>query len=269
MAVVNPFINILRTKQEALYFKNSQINTQFIFKGVQLLPNNPRKYIQVTNTPLGIDLEDWQVNAVDLCTGVKTDITSYFFVDRLTNDLDGAPQFYWSLTDVPFDFGYNLIYLEINQLLGETFYTSPFMLTEIESERTTQFHYKENKDAVYQSIGLQTWYFDEDEKTELTTYYELQTNTTVTKSLTTNYLHIYRTELMPKHLLILLGRVLVSGILYVDGIRASLYEAIEIPTKVNQENFTQITYTLSPKLNDTFFGLADYSGIDYGTNYNI
>jgi hypothetical protein len=52
--------------------------------------------------------------------GCKTDIT-YFFVDRLTNDLDGAPQFYWSLTDVPFDFGYNLIYLEINQLLGETF----------------------------------------------------------------------------------------------------------------------------------------------------
>jgi hypothetical protein len=49
---------------------------------------------------------------------------------------------------------------------------------------------------------------------------------------------------MPKNLLILLGRVLVSGILYVDGIRASLYEAIEIPTKVNQENFTQITYTL-------------------------
>jgi hypothetical protein len=116
MAVVNPFINILRTKQEALYFKNSQINT-FIFKGVQLLPNNPRKYIQVTNTPLGIDLEDWQVNAVDYVQG-KTDITSHF-VDRLTNDLDGAPQFYWSLTDV-FFFGYNLIYLEINQLV-ETF----------------------------------------------------------------------------------------------------------------------------------------------------
>jgi hypothetical protein len=48
-------------------------------------------------------------------------------------------------------------------------------------------------------------------KTELTTYYELQTNTTVTKSLTTNYTHIYRTELLPKNLLILLGRVLVSG----------------------------------------------------------
>jgi hypothetical protein len=40
MAVVNPFINILRTKQEALYFKNKTRN--LFFKGVQLLPNNPR-----------------------------------------------------------------------------------------------------------------------------------------------------------------------------------------------------------------------------------
>jgi hypothetical protein len=159
--VVNPFINILRTKQEALYFKNSQINTQFIFKGGQLLPNNPRKYIQVTNTPLGIDLEDWQVNAVDLCTGVKQ-ILLHFFVDRLTNDLDGAPAVSIEFNRCSFDFGYNLIYLEINQLLRETFILR-LMLTEIESERTTQFHYKENKDAVYQSIGLQTWYFDEDE----------------------------------------------------------------------------------------------------------
>jgi hypothetical protein len=75
--------------------------------------------------------------------------------------------------------------------MGKLLYFA-FMLTEIERKDYT-FHYKENKDAVYQSIGLQTWYFDEDEKTELTTYYELQTNTTVTKS-PTNY--IYRTELM-------------------------------------------------------------------------
>jgi hypothetical protein len=39
--------------------------------------------------------------------------------------------------------------------------------------------------------------------------------------------------------------------------------------KSKSRDFTQITYTLSPKLNDTFFGLADYSGIDYGTDYNI
>jgi hypothetical protein len=84
MAVVNPFINILRTKQEALYFKNSQINTQFIFKGVHYYQTT-RKYIQVTNTPLGIDLEDWQVNAVDLCTGVKQILLhTFLLIDLLT-----------------------------------------------------------------------------------------------------------------------------------------------------------------------------------------
>jgi len=228
---VKPFINIFRTKDEAFYFKNSQINTQFIFKGVQLLPNNASKYIQVTETPDGIDLEDWTVNVVDLCKGTKTDVTAYFFVDSLTNDLDGAPQLYWSLTNVPFDFGYRLVYLEIAQLIGETFYSSPFLLTNIESEKTTQFHYKDNKDDVYQSVGIQTWFLDEDKKTELTTYYEVSTRNTVSQAIKTNYLQKFRTELLPKSVLILLTYLLESPVLYVNYIRCSLFEAIDFRKK--------------------------------------
>jgi len=266
---VTPFINIFRTKEEAFYFKNSQINTQFIFKGVQLLPNNASKYIQVTETPSGIDLEDWTVFAVDLCKGTKTEITPYFFVDSLTNSINGSPQLFWSLTNVPFDFGYRLIYLEINQSLGETFYSSPFLLTDIESEKTTQFHYKDNKDDVYQSIGLQSWFFDEDKRTELTTYYEVSTKNTVSQAIKTNYLQKFRTELMPKSVLVLFTYLLESPILYVNYIRCSLFEAIEIPEKTAQENFNSIDFSLSPNFNDNFFGLADYNGIDYGSaDYN-
>jgi len=266
---VTPFINIFRTKEEAFYFKNSQINTQFIFKGVQLLPNNASKYMQVTETPNGIDLEDWTVFAVDLCKGTKTEITPYFFVDSLTNSIDGSPQLFWSLTNVPFDFGYRLIYLEINQSLGETFYSSPFLLTDIESEKTTQFHYKDNKDDVYQSIGLQSWFFDEDKRTELTTYYEVSTKNTVSQAIKTNYIQKFRTELMPKSVLVLLTYLLESPILYVNYIRCSLFEAIEIPEKTAQENFNSIDFSLSPNFSDNFFGLADYNGIDYGSaDYN-
>jgi len=266
---VTPFINIFRTKEEAFYFKNSQINTQFIFKGVQLLPNNASKYIQITETQNGIDLEDWTVFAVDLCKGTKTEITPYFFVDSLTNSIDGSPQLFWSLTNVPFDFGYRLIYLEINQSLGETFYSNPFLLTDIESEKTTQFHYKYNKDDVYQSIGLQSWFFDEDKRTELTTYYEVSTKNTVSQAIKTNYLQKFRTELMPKSVLVLFTYLLESPILYVNYIRCSLFEAIEIPEKTAQENFNSIDFSLSPNFNDNFFGLADYNGIDYGSaDYN-
>lgn len=267
--MVKPFINIYRTKEEAFYFKNSQINTQFIFKGVQLLPNNTAKYIQITDTPDGIDLEDWTVNIVDLCKETKTDVTDYFFVDSLTNSLDGAPQLYWSLTNVPFDFGYRLVYLEITQAVGETFYSTPFLLTDIESEKTTRFHYKESKEDVYQSIGLQVWFDEEDKKTELTTYYELSTRNTVSQAIKTSFLENYRTELMPKSVLINLTYLLESPVLYVNYIRNSLYEAIELPKKISQENFAEIDFSLSPNYNDNFFGLGDYNGIDYGSiDYN-
>jgi len=262
---VSPFINLFRTTAEAFYFKNSQINTQFIFKGVQLLPNNTAKYIQVTQTPNGIDLEDWTVWAVDLCKGTRTNLTSYFFVDSLTNDLDGSPQLYWSLTDVPFDFGYRLIYLEINQAIGESFYSTPFLLTDIESEKVSQFHYRDNKDDVYQSIGIQTWFLDEDKKTELTTYYEVSTRNTVSQAIKTSKIEKFRTELMPKSVLILLTYLLESPIVYVNYIRCSLFEAIDLPEKTAQENFIESAFTVSPNYNDNFFGLSDYNGIDYGS----
>lgn len=268
--MVSPFINLFRTTDEAFYFKNSQINTQYIFKGIQLLPNNTAKYIQVTETPNGIDLEDPTVFVVDLCKGTKTDITDYFFVDSLTNDLDGSPQLFWSLTNVPFDFGYRLIYLEINQAIGESFYSQPFLLTDIESEKVTQFHYKDSNEDVFQSIGLQTWFDEEDKKTDLTTYYEVSTRNTVSQAIKTSKLERFRTELMPKSFLIGLTYLLESPILYVNYIRCSLFEAIDLPKKTGQENFIEAEYVLSPNYNDNFFGQADYLGVDYGTaDYNI
>jgi len=224
--MVAPFLNLYRTTQEAFHFKNSQLNTQYIFKGVQLIPNNTAKYIQVTQTPSGLDLEDWTVWVVDLYSGKRENVTPYFMVDSLTNDLDGSPQLYWSLTNVPFDFGYRLVYLEVNQLVGDSFYSTPFLLTEIESEKVSQFHYKDSKDGVYQSIGLQTWFNEEDKKTELTTYYEVSTKNTVSQAIKTSKLERFRTEMMPKSVLINLTYLLESPVLYVNYIRNSFLKLL-------------------------------------------
>jgi len=126
MALIPPVINIFRSLSEAMTFKNSQINTQFIFSGIQLLPNNPNKYIQVTNTPNGINLEDWTVKVHSVCTNEELgDITDSFMVESLTNSDNGNPQFIWSLKNIPIDFGFGLIYLKITQTLGDTFYSQP------------------------------------------------------------------------------------------------------------------------------------------------
>ena len=260
--MVEPIIKIYRTKEEAFYFENSPINTQYIFKGVQLLPNNPFKYVQITNTPNGINLEDWTVYVVD-CKGTKTDITSSFLVESLTNSDNGNPQLYWSLKNIPTDFGWKMIYLEINQSVGETFYSTPFMITNTDNARVSQFHYKDYKNDVYQSIGLRTWFLDNTKQTELTTYYEVSTGGTVATAVKTSKLKIYRTELMPKDLLILLTDILESPIVYINTVRCSLFEAVDLPEKVAQENYASVDFTISPNKNDSFFEVEDYDEFDY------
>ena len=267
--MIKPFINIYRTKEEAFYFKNSPINSQYLFTGVQLRPNNSAKYVQITATPYGLNLEDWTVKAIDLCKGTSTDITDYFLVESFTNDIDGSQQLYWSIKDVPFDFGYNLIYLEITQTLGETFYSTPFMLTNIDVELTSQFHYKEKKDDVYQSIGLQAWYLDEDLRSEIELGYVLSKGQDRIKTKQETYLHIFRTELISKSIAILMAQMIKSPIVYLDYVRYYSSKAPELPKKTAQENFCTFDFEFSPDFNDNFFGLADYNGIDYGeADYN-
>lgn len=243
--MTQPIINIYRTTEEAFYFDNSQMNRFYSFNGVQLLPFNTRKYIQVTNTPDGIDLEDWTVFAVDMCSGVKTDITESFMVESLTNSEDGAPQLFWSLENVQHDFGMNLIYLEVGQSLGETFYSTPFLLTNEESEKTTQFHYKSKRNDNYQSVGFQVWFRQNTKQTELTTYYEASTKRTVTQAVKTNKIAKYVSEIMDIDQIISLTDVLENPYLYVDGTRASLFEAVEVPEVTSQENFSSVKFNVS------------------------
>jgi len=248
--MILPVINLFRTKNEAFYFKNSQNTTQYIFGGIHLLPNNTTSYVQVTNTPTGIHLEDWTVKAISIDDKRSVDITPSFNVIELTNSDNGDPQVIWQLANIPADFGAQLAYLEVSQLVGETFYSKPFHLSKVYADKTTQFHYRYKKTETYQSIGFRTWFNQPDEKIELTSYYETSTGHTVTQSVKVNKIESYLTEPMAFHELSLLSMILRSPYLYVNKIRASLFEAIDLPQKKGNENFGQFSYNLSPKESD-------------------
>ena len=263
-----PVINIFKSLNEAMYFKNSQINTQFVFSGVQLLPNNPIKYIQVTETPNGINLEDWIVKVYSLCGKELGDITNNFMVESLTNSTNGNPQLYWSLQNINQDFGWQLVYLKITQILGETFYTQPFRLTSIESEKTTQINYKFKENDVIQSLGFNLWYDDEDLLQELTTYYEESTKSWVSAGMEQGYIEMWKTELMHKSVLLKLKEIMGLPYVYINGIRASLKEASETPKKVAQENFSEMTFVLNFHPNDVFVQLNDSGGDFLEADFN-
>jgi len=255
-----PVINLFKSLEEAMYFKNSQINTQFIFSGVQLLPNNPNKYIQVTNTPNGINLEDWIVKVMSICGEELGDITDSFTVESLTNSDNGNPQLFWSLKNIPLDFGNQLIYLQITQILSETFYSQPFKITAQEEEKNAQISYKFKETDEIQSVGFSIWYDDEDLLQELTTYYEVSTQSWVSASMEQGYIEMWRTELIHKSVLLKLKEILGLPFVYINSVRASLKEASETPKKVAQENFAEMTFVLNFHSNDIFTPPDDENG---------
>jgi hypothetical protein len=248
--MIPPVINLYRTKEEAFYFRNSQLNNIYLFGGIHLLPMNPIRYVQVTDTPDGINLEDWIVKVKTLDDKTERDITYNFAVIGQTNSENGNPQVIWHLYNIPFDAGYQLVYLEIMQSDGEFFYSNPFRLTRIYADKTVQFHYKYDRTDILQSIGFQTWFRAESEKVELTTYYEESTQHTVTQAVKVDLIENYATEPMASHELRLLSMVLRSPYLYVNSVRASLYEAITFPDAKGTSNINGFTYPLSPKKSD-------------------
>lgn len=265
--MIKPIINLYRTLEEALIVKNSQENRFYKHFGVQLLPNNPSAYAQVTETPTGIILEDWTVAAMSICGNISVDITDSFVVERKTNATDGSPQIIWSLTNIDADFGIKPVYLKITQAVGETFYSQPFLLTNLYKEKTTQFHYKFKRTDSYQSIGFKSWFRQDDEKIELTTYYESTTQKTVTMGLKVNEIELHRSELMSISDLKGLTRVLRSPNLYADHVRCSLFEATEMPKLTAQENFGKIDFQLSFKENDRYQVLEPSRGDFLSTDF--
>ncbi|MFS6687567.1 hypothetical protein WHK03_14455, partial [Staphylococcus aureus] len=93
------------------------------------------------DTQGGVALEDWTVKVISVNSGEELgDITSSFMVESLINSTNGNPQIIWSLENIPIDFGWELIYMKITQVSGETFYSQPFKITSIDQEKTSQIH---------------------------------------------------------------------------------------------------------------------------------
>lgn len=267
--MIEPIINLHKTKEEAMFFKNSPINSFYDFTGVHLIPNTETLYIQCTNVLGGINLEDWIVNVVGSRTGKRYDVSSSFEIGKIFNDLSGSKQFYWGIKNIPYDFGTELAYLEITQVLGETFYSTPFVLTEEDKEWTSVFHYKDRKKDEYQCIGFKTWFREEDYKEEREQYYELSSQNTITHAIKQHDLQIYCTENFAKSQIIQLAKLLGSSYLYIEYVRAYLYEPMDIPRLALQENYTKkINYILSLNKKDiynpkTIVQIKDFSSLDF------
>lgn len=250
------FINIFSTKEEALSARYSPLTYIRENNGIQLLPLQETKYIQTSYVREGIELEDWEVFAVSPCGTVRVDITGNFFIERVFQDNSGIPQIDWSLQNLP-DMGYEMIYLEINQLLepggySDTWYTSLFQISSYESENTARIDYFDDIYDTHQSIQFQMFWWMYSRNFELVSYREVSTSVTKTVTSTSSRFETWLTNVVNRNYILMLTELFDLTYMYVDYVRCFPFEASEIPDLEEAENFTQYRFTLSFDKSDIF-----------------
>ena len=228
-------INLYATKQEALYFKDSQRNSFYEFGGIQLLPNTT--YTQKFNysTTSFTSVGAYKVSDNSLVANLISNIS-------IISLPSGK---YLEILNLP-ELGNDLIYLKCGYGVSSFYYSNPFYITALDEDRTTKFTYKDLSSNDYESIGLKVWFRQKSRQAELTTYYESSTKNTVTQAIKTHNLEMYESEFMSIDDLIMTAQILESPYLYIGSKRYSLFEAVKIPELTQQENFAKIKFTLAP-----------------------
>lgn len=252
MAEVN-FIELHNNLNDALGMEQSPEISFYTQSGVVVLPNTNLPVIQKTNRSYPIVISDWTASIHDFCTDeVLIDVTDNFLTEAIITDDKGIDQTKWSLTNVPFDYGERLVYLSVTQTLGETFYSTPFFITakEIGKIARIDYNYKGNSDWL--SIYFLMWRYDNLKKSEVTTYYEVSTQKTVSVVFKNQKYQKWITDVIGRQNILKLSDVFESKSVYINCIRAFVFEAIDISENETQSDLNRYNIKLSFKEDDTF-----------------
>lgn len=226
MVKVN-FIRFFPSLDEALSIRTSPDVKYYTTNGINILPFDLIKTRQMTDHKDGVSVEDWFAYIVNLRTGVETDITANFVIEEVLSDENGKPQILWSVSNLP-KFGSNLVYLKIQQAIGQDFYSNVFTIDDV-IENHAHIHYKNNLSDKMLSIGILTWFVEDLKQTELKNYYETSTKSTVTLTIKSQKFEKWITDIINRDLAIKISDLFEYKFVYLDNVRANLFEAIEIP----------------------------------------
>lgn len=220
--------------------------TEYSFEGVQLLPNHPFSYIQRTYAKEGIEIEEWAVLAKDLCGNTLEDLTEYFDIVRVFDDEDtGLPQVEWSLKEIPFDFGFRNIYLQIQVGADAFIYSSPFYLTDYRKDWVSRWDYRNDDEETMLSTSLRFYFRQPKSQQEISNYTQVSTGNTFTATSKLTKYERWNTEVIEINFIEKIKEMFLFREVYSMGlnddypVRTGLFEAIESPDLEMDENFVE------------------------------
>jgi hypothetical protein len=196
---------------------------------IQLLPNE--HYLQITNLDNGIDFDgDYQAFLVDSNDNTKANITTNVSIFEFV-DNNGINQIAIELYKLGLDFYKQPLFLKlVHTTSNDVYYSNSFYLTNYEAHKTVRFDYRNNSEFFgiaynkvdfFQSIRLQTWFAALKNETEIGNYYQISTGNTISNRPLFKQKELYKSDYMNNFCFERLNSVLLSDIIYLDGVRVT------------------------------------------------
>ena len=254
------FIRFEDTLIKAKQIKNSPLSSLELNEVIQLLPSE--HYLQITNFDNGIDFDgDYTALLVDSNDNTKADITENVAIFEFI-DNDGINQIAIELYKLGLDFYKQPLFLKlVHTTSNDVYYSNSFYLTNYESHKTTRFDYRNNspffgiaynKVNFYQSIRLQTWFSALKNETEIGNYYQISTGNTVSNRPLYKQKELYKSDFMNNFCFERLNTLLLSDIIYMDGVRVTNKTTIKDGEFIGDTNYYKTEFEVFKDYNQNY-----------------
>jgi len=254
------FIRFSETLAEANLLKDSPLANIPYQEAIQLLPTE--HYLQKTNTENGISFDgDLQVLVVDCNDKTLADITNnvavYEFVDR-----NGINQLDIEFYKLGVDFYKQPVHIKlVNTYSDAVWYSNSLYITEYESYKTSRFDYFNHnvvfgipydKTSNYQSIRLQLWFNNLEDKTEVSDYYQISNGNTISTRPLYKQAEIYACEMMSNFAFERINAMLLSDIIYIDGVRMTNKTTLKSGQRIQASNIFKTEFSCYKDYNQKY-----------------
>ena len=213
--------------EEAFVTRNNTPRAVFggfnYFHFIHLVPSEI--YLQYSDIPSGIAFDqNYKVEIVNPCNDVLSDITNWVNIQEFT-DLNGLQQIAFEVLPLThLDFGYDtLLFKFTHTVSSHVWYTNPFILTYANAYLTSRLEYRnfEGRLDYFQSIRLNCYFWHNEDSIEVGDYFQISTQRTISDKPRMKLFEKYKFESLDNFTLSLVKRILLSDILYLNGVRVT------------------------------------------------
>ena len=249
------FIRYERLLADALSQDESVEVEQNYLGAVQLKPNDPEPYWQISNFEGNIVISNYSVSIVVFGSCVEVDVTDNVQITTFIEN--GIRQAKFRYADIPYDFGTDLVYFKIDlNGNGQRFmYSNLIKITDIDIDRTVRVDYVDNtrylNQLFLQSTRLNFYKHNHIPNTEVDSYYQISTEQNVNSRIQENSLTEWYMPPINAWTFKRIEKAFYNGGFWIDKVRNYVTAPLEYSERQELSNVSEQTFTTDPNEDDT------------------